>query len=269
MRNRILASSKRLRHARLRRRIEFSMESLAHARWRVRSARGWNLLDLPSQLRISTIDSFCRDLALQQPLLSGLGGGLGISEQPDELYRRAARATLKQLGADTRPANADSPAPSRPAARWRDNNWQDIEEQLVRDARERDRWMHDFVLNREQDWEPLRERLERPFARAVREALSRVEPASRPGPRSPRGGNGPGAFRLRSNAKASFIANWPSWPIFPPAPLATHDELEDARQAFVCLADLLLTDDGSFRKSSTSVTDFPPTQSARKRDCST
>ena len=31
---------------------------------------GWKLLDLPAQLRISTIDSFCRDLALQQPLLS-------------------------------------------------------------------------------------------------------------------------------------------------------------------------------------------------------
>ena len=54
-------------------------------------ALGWNLLDLPAQLRISTIDSFCRDLALQQPLLSGLGGGLDIAEQPDELYRRAAR----------------------------------------------------------------------------------------------------------------------------------------------------------------------------------
>src|SRR3984885_12213970 len=52
---------------------------------------GWDLLNLPAQLRISTIDSFCRDLALQQPLLSGLGGGLEINEQPTELYRRAAR----------------------------------------------------------------------------------------------------------------------------------------------------------------------------------
>ena len=39
-------------------------------------ALGWKLLDLPAQLRIMTIDSFCRELALQQPLLSGLGGGL-------------------------------------------------------------------------------------------------------------------------------------------------------------------------------------------------
>jgi ATP-dependent exoDNAse (exonuclease V) beta subunit len=46
-------------------------------------ALGWKLLDLPAQLRIMTIDSFCRELALQQPLLSGLGGGLEIAEQPD------------------------------------------------------------------------------------------------------------------------------------------------------------------------------------------
>ena len=67
------------------------------ARLRVRSALGWDLLDLPAQLRISTIDSFCRELALQQPILSGLGGSLDIYEQPRELYRRAARRTLEQI----------------------------------------------------------------------------------------------------------------------------------------------------------------------------
>ena len=55
------------------------------------NALGWKLLDLPAQLRISTIDGFCRELALQQPLLSGLGGGLNVAEQPEDLYRRAAR----------------------------------------------------------------------------------------------------------------------------------------------------------------------------------
>ena len=60
---------------------------------------GWNLIDLPAQLRIMTIDAFCRELALQQPLLSGLGGGLDIAEQPKDLYRRAARQTLNAIGA--------------------------------------------------------------------------------------------------------------------------------------------------------------------------
>jgi ATP-dependent exoDNAse (exonuclease V) beta subunit len=123
---------------------------------------GWNLLDLPAQLRIQTIDSFCRDLALQQPLLSGLGGGLDIAAQPDELYRRAARRTLEQIG------NEDTPLSAAIAALllWRDNNWQETESQLVDMLKDRDRWMHDFVLDRDPNWLALRERLERPLARA-------------------------------------------------------------------------------------------------------
>ncbi|MGO8758628.1 MAG: UvrD-helicase domain-containing protein [Terracidiphilus sp.] len=123
---------------------------------------GWDLLDLPAQLRISTIDSFCRDLALQQPLLSGLGGGLDIAAQPAELYRRAARRTLQQLGSP----NAALSAAIESLLLWRDNNWQEIENQLVDMLRDRDRWMHDFVLHRDPDWSILRERLERPLARA-------------------------------------------------------------------------------------------------------
>ncbi len=75
----------------------FSMQALAHRALTRSEELGWNLLDLPAQLRISTIDSFCRELALQQPLLSRLGEGLDITEQPTELYRRAARRTLEQI----------------------------------------------------------------------------------------------------------------------------------------------------------------------------
>ena len=68
---------------------------------------------MPAQLRISTIDSFCRELALQQPLLSGLGGGLDITENPGELYHRAARRTLEQIG------NPDSDLRARAESRDR------------------------------------------------------------------------------------------------------------------------------------------------------
>jgi len=123
---------------------------------------GWNLLDLPAQLRISTIDAFCRELALQQPLVSGLGGGLDIAEQPEELYRRAARRTLERIGGDD---NALSEAVEALLI-WRDNNWKEIEELLAGMLMNRDQWMHDFLLDRDPDWEKLRESLERPFARA-------------------------------------------------------------------------------------------------------
>jgi ATP-dependent exoDNAse (exonuclease V) beta subunit len=126
--------------------------------------RGWNLLDLPAQLRIQTIDSFCRDLALQQPLLSGLGGGLDISEQPSELYRRAARRTLDQIAAGDPSLREAIEA----LLLWRDNSWRDLEDQLVGMLEKRDQWMLDFVLDRAPDWDELRARLERPFARAAK-----------------------------------------------------------------------------------------------------
>ncbi len=155
-------------------------------------ALGWKLLDLPAQLRVRTIDSFCRELALQQPLLSGFGGGLEIAEQPDELYRRAARETLKKVD-ETSSALGSA---IEKLLLWRDNGWQEMEELLVEMLRSRDRWMHGFVLEREPDWDALRARLERPFARAVRGCADCVEPASRSGSRRARRGAGAGTICL-------------------------------------------------------------------------
>ncbi len=129
--------------------------------------RGWDLLNLPAQLRIQTIDSFCRDLAMQQPVLSGLGGNLEIHEQPSELYRRAARRTLEQIGQ----ANAPLTAAIETLLDWRDNNWREIEDLTVKMLGDRDRWMHDFVLEGEQDFHRLRQRLESPFLRAAAESV--------------------------------------------------------------------------------------------------
>ncbi len=122
---------------------------------------GWNLLDQPSQLRISTIDAFCRVLAVQQPLLSGLGGELDISEAPRELYRRAAQRTLQQIGGNDEQLNS---AIAR-LLLWRDNNWQGLEELLASMLEQRDRWMQEFVFDQEIDSDQLRRRLERPLLR--------------------------------------------------------------------------------------------------------
>ncbi len=152
MRNRILSELEKAGSAPDPDADPISMEALAQ-RALVRSKTlGWNLLDLPAQLRISTIDSFCRDLALQQPLLSGLGGGIDIAEQPTELYRRAARRTLEQID------GSDSPLREAIASLllWRDNSWVDLENQLVLMLERRDQWMHGFVLGRDTDWDALR-----------------------------------------------------------------------------------------------------------------
>jgi len=135
---------------------------------------GWQILDQPNQLRITTIDAFSRGLALQSPLswglLSGLGGRLDPVENAGEFYRRAATRTLKKLD--------EGDSPTRRSVEelllWRDNNWKDVEELIVEMLRVRNRWHQEFVFARDADWNALRKLLEAPFCRAARARLERI-----------------------------------------------------------------------------------------------
>jgi ATP-dependent exoDNAse (exonuclease V) beta subunit len=236
---------------------EFSLDAMASCALEHSHALGWNLLELPAQLRIRTIDSFCRELALQQPLLSGLGGGLNIAEQPDELYRRAARRSLEQI---------DHPDPllSRAIAlllEWRDNNWKDVEDLLVLMLDKRERWMQDFLLERNPDWDKLRADLEKPFGQAVREALVTLDEML---------DQVPGACE-EILSLARFACTQPNGEQhrelaelaeFPSRPFSGKDDLAAARDAYLCLAKLLLTS-GAFRKAVDKRHGFP---ADRKRE---
>jgi ATP-dependent exoDNAse (exonuclease V) beta subunit len=240
MRHRILAELEKATANPVPEAEESSMAALAHRALLHSQALGWKLLDLPAQLRISTIDSFCRELALQQPLLSGLGGGLNIADQPEELYRRAARETLRkvdQTGSALGTAIED-------LLQWRDNGWQEMENLLVEMLASRDRWMHGFVLEREPDWDTLRERLERPFAHAVHDALIKLSGLLDlvPGAREEAlelarfaceepGGNSP--------HELAECAEFPSAP-FP-------EGIESAHDFFISLSEFMQTQKGSWR----------------------
>ena len=228
-----------------------SMETLA-ARALARSReRDWRLPDLASQLRISTIDSFCRELAIQQPIHSGIGNQLQISERPADLYRKAARATLQKLGD---PAYAEVSNAIRDLLLWRDNGWKELEGLLVEMLSQRDRWMQDFVLRQEKDWEALRERLERPFGNAVRRALhhlSRLIDAN---------------ARDEAHQLAQFACDHGAGEIhrelaeraeFPHGPYEDSAALEEARAAYMCVARLVLTNEGAFRKQVDARLGFP------------
>jgi len=237
---------------------EFSMSSLARRALVHSQALSWNLLDLPAQLRISTIDSFCRELAQQQPLLSGLGGGLEIADQPADLYRRAARSTLKKIDQIGQPLGAAI----EDLLLWRDNGWQEMEELLVVMLGQRDRWMHEFVLDREPDWEALRDRLERPFAHAVRNMLIRLDKLFIQMPQA----------REEALQLARFACELSGGDLhrdlaelgeFPAPPFYSSEALEEARQAHVNLAALLLTGDGGFRRQVDKRLGFP---ADRKRE---
>jgi ATP-dependent exoDNAse (exonuclease V) beta subunit len=201
---------------------------------------GWNLLDLPAQLRISTIDSFCSELAMQQPLISGLGGRLDVRDEPSEIYRRAARRTLEQI--------ENAPGPLSSAIELlllaRDNNWKSMEDLLVQMLAQRDRWMHNFVLTREPDWNELRARLEQPFQRALSTALAHLSQLLDQLPDS----------RQQALGLARFACEEPGpnspWPLaqcaeIPSAPFL--DDLESPLDIYSALASFLLTKDGSWR----------------------
>ncbi len=238
---------------------EFSMSALARRALDHSNTQGWKLLDLPAQLRISTIDSFCRDLALQQPLLSGLGGSLDIAEQPADLYRRAARSTLEEIG---HPGSLAGGAVELLLG-WRDNNWQELEDLLVEMLTRRDRWMQEFVLSRDPDWEALRARLERPFAHAVRGALTQVSELL---------GQAPGA-REEAHELVRFACSQTGGLLhrelaelaeFPSGPFASSESVEEALPPLLCLSELLLTKDGSFRRQVDKRLGFPAGRKAEK-----
>jgi len=238
---------------------EFSMSALAGRALDHSNARGWKILDLPSQLRISTIDSFCRDLVLQQPLLSGLGGGLAIAEQPADLYRRAARSTIQEIG---RPGSQASAAVELLLG-WRDNNWQELEDLLIEMLSKRDRWMQEFVLSHNPDWEALRQRLERPFANAVRAALTAVSELLEQVP-----GACEEALELArfacSQSGGQLHRDLAELAEFPRAPLASAESVEEASQALHCLCELFLTQDGALRRQVDKRLGFPADHKAEK-----
>jgi ATP-dependent helicase/nuclease subunit A len=231
---------------------DFSMRSLARRALEHSRALGWDLLNVPGQLRISTIDSFCRELALQQPLLSGLGGGIAIAEQPSDLYRRAARRTLEDIDG----SDASLSAAVEALLLWRDNNWQDLESQLVEMLKQRDRWMQGFVLEREPDWDALRARLEHPFANAVRNGLKAVGDLL----------DQVDGARDEALALARFACSQCNGLLhrdlaelaeFPQGPFADAESLEESRLAHTCLAQLLLTKSGTLRQRVDKSQGFP------------
>lgn len=60
----------------------------------------WHLLKNTHRLRILTIDSLSSLISSQMPLVSNLGGLLGIAEFPQESYQESAKAVLNYLNDD-------------------------------------------------------------------------------------------------------------------------------------------------------------------------
>ena len=75
--------------------FELAQRALARSQ-----ALGWQLQDMPSRLRIQTIDSLSHRLAASLPVGSRSGTALAVIEDARELYLQAARRALREAEAD-------------------------------------------------------------------------------------------------------------------------------------------------------------------------
>jgi ATP-dependent helicase/nuclease subunit A len=133
--------------------------------------RGWDLLRNPHLLKIETIDSFSLAIANRTPILARLGGRLHPLESAESLYSLAAQRTLQKLGgADEQLSEAIAALLS-----LRDNRVIDCQELIAAMLSSRDRWQHAYVLSLEVDWQRVRVELEKPFLRAIRSTLKKLE----------------------------------------------------------------------------------------------
>ena len=137
--------------------------SLARAVFERDQRRGWGLTDNPSRLRIQTIDSLCRGLAGQMPVLSQFGSPLEPVEDAQELYLKAAREALKQLNSQTRWA----PAVER-LLRHLDNDLVRVELLVAEMLSRRDQWLRHVAPPERSRLRPI---LEEGLVRALSEEL--------------------------------------------------------------------------------------------------
>ena len=97
---------------------------------------GWNLLEDPSQLQIQTIDSLCAMLTRQMPVISEFGGLGKVVEDARDLYKLAARDTVRAL---TEGSEHERSLFRRIALHF-DNEMSRLEQQVADMLQKREQW---------------------------------------------------------------------------------------------------------------------------------
>ena len=221
-------------------------------------ARGWQLLAQPARLKVQTIDSLNHWLAGRLPILSRAGASLAIASRPEELYARAARATIAEL--DAGGALADALAI---VLEHLDNEVDRLEPLLATMLASRDRWLR-LVLGaaaggaqaglRAALEDALRALIAVGLARAAgrlpEAALARLVPLAL-GAFARHPGAPAGAPLLATLAASGAGVSLPRDP--------------EALPAWQALAALVLTKAGTFRKSATKNDGFPPEAKSDKQ----
>jgi len=201
--------------------------ALARAALATDAARGWNLEENASRLRIQTIDALCTSLTRQMPMLSRFGAQPEAIEDASELYREAARNTLALLESE-----GDAAIDVERLLAHLDNRVATAEGLLAGMLAHRDQWLRN--LHGAQD----REALEAALANARRGALARLRALILP-------------FSDVVSVVNFALGNLGL------EELSALPSAEDA-EAWRRIADLFLTKDGSWRRKLDVNLGFPP-----------
>jgi ATP-dependent exoDNAse (exonuclease V) beta subunit len=196
----------------------------------------WQLERNISRFNIKTIDSFCGALTRQMPVLSEFGGQAALLDDATELYAEAVTDLFRQLD-EGHPAAADMAA----LMLHFDNNWERLQDLLVRMLARREQWRPYVGLHHAPEESEA-------YLVATVTALVAAELAALSERLAPYQGE---LLDLWQYAAGNLGQAAP--PAFP------GNDPQDVA-AWRSLRDLLLTKEGSWRKSVSTTTGFPAGQ---------
>lgn len=212
--------------------------------------RGWGLTEVPGRLRILTVDALCAELTRRLPLSAGFGAPAEVAEDAAELYREAARATLRSL--EDGDAWSDAIAD---LLRHLDNDTSRLENLLAAMLPKRDQWLRHLGRVRHPDDRRI---LERELEAFLDGELRRLEA------RIPSSGRAEwlelgryAAGNLKEAGKDSPLLALGEATEFPPPSAA-------ALSFWQGLAELVLTREGSWRRSLNVNQGFPSADKNQK-----
>ena len=216
--------------------------------------KGWSLSAQPARMRILTIDALCRGIATQMPWLSRLGGDALIVDDPSPLYRQAAREVVALLHEDLPWSE-----PVATLVSHLDGDVGRFERMLVEMLSRRDQWLR-YLLAGRSDPSRRRAELEAELARAVGDEIAALR-AAVPPPLVEE------LVAVCAYAGESLTANGATSPASACAGLETLPGASAAdRRRWQGIAALLLTKEGSWRKTLTRREGFPADKQPRMQE---
>lgn len=225
--------------------------ALAKTALQISATHGWRLLENPARLNITTIDAFCAKLARQMPLLSRFGSQPVICLEADDYYAEAAQRTLEML--EEQSDFADIVAE---CLEHLDNNTEQLAKLLAAMLMQRDQWLH---YTQQPDAKAEAEAALRHLVTLDLVQAAKVLPAAIQAQLMPLARYA--AVNLSDNYSADeSVALLLDWEI----PL---DPVPEALAMWRAVADLLLTNDDSFRKEKgiNVKNGFPPTKEGKEK----